>query len=115
MGGYWSLGDRGYSPFQGGTDIFSFKDDLVDLIRGKHEIHAGIDLRANQMNVGTEAFQDGFWIVGLFGDFSGYTCPPGAANATTPRKQSLPRQRYKLRKRSRKLRSRLANGDDRIE
>jgi hypothetical protein len=82
-GGYWSLGDRGYSPFQGGTNIFSFKDDL-DLIRGKHEIHAGIDLRANQMNVGTEAFQDGFWIVGLFGDFSGYTCTPGAANCTTP-------------------------------
>ncbi len=68
--GYWSLGDRGYAPFQGGTDIYSFKDDL-DLIRGKHEIHAGIDLRANQMNVGTEAFQDGFWIVGLFGAFTG--------------------------------------------
>ena len=70
--GYWSLGDRGYAPFQGGTNIFSFKDDL-DLIRGKHEIHAGIDLRANQMNVGTEAFQDGFWIVGLFGAFTGNT------------------------------------------
>ena len=70
LGGYWSLGDRGYAPFQGGTDIYSFKDDL-DLIRGKHEIHTGIDLRANQMNVGTEAFQDGFWIVGLFGDFTG--------------------------------------------
>ena len=69
-GGYWSLGDRGYSPFQGGTNIFSFKDDL-DLIRGKHEIHTGIDLRANQMNVGTEAFQDGFWLVGTFGNFSG--------------------------------------------
>jgi hypothetical protein len=68
--GYWSLGDRGYAPFQGGTDIYSFKDDL-DLIRGKHEIHTGIDLRANQMNVGTEAFQDGFWIVGLFGAFTG--------------------------------------------
>ena len=73
--GYWSLGDRGYAPFQGGTDIYSFKDDL-DLIRGKHEIHAGIDLRANQMNVGTEAFQDGFWIVGLFGAFTGAgVCP----------------------------------------
>ncbi len=22
-GGYWSLGDRGYSPFQGGTNVFS--------------------------------------------------------------------------------------------
>jgi hypothetical protein len=79
-GGYWSLGDRGYSPFQGGTNIFSFKDDL-DLIRGKHEIHTGIDLRANQMNVGTEAFQDGFWIVGLFGNFTGAGPAPGDAEA----------------------------------
>ena len=69
-GGFWSLGDRGYSPFQGGTDIFSYKD-VLDLIRGKHEIRTGIDLRDNQLNVGTEEFQDGFWIVGLFGDFTG--------------------------------------------
>ena len=72
-GGYWSLGDRGYSPFQGGTNIFSFRDTL-DLIRGKHEIRTGIDLRDNQMNVGTEAFQDGYWLVGGFGDFSGDSC-----------------------------------------
>jgi len=78
--GYWALGDRGYAPFQGGTDIYSFKDDL-DLIRGKHEIHAGIDLRANQMNVGTEAFQDGFWIVGLFGAFTGVGNAPGNTEA----------------------------------
>jgi hypothetical protein len=69
-GGYWALGDRGYSPFQGGTDIFSFRDSL-DLIRGKHEFKVGMDLRANQMNVGTEAFQDGFWIIGNGGNFSG--------------------------------------------
>jgi hypothetical protein len=81
-GGYWSLGDRGYSPFQGGTNVFSFKDDL-DLIRGKHEIHAGIDLRANQMNVGTEAFQDGYWLVGGFGNFSGYSCPSGSSGCTS--------------------------------
>jgi hypothetical protein len=74
QGGYWSLGDRGYSPFQGGTNIYSFKDDL-DLIRGKHEIHTGIDFRDNQMNVGTEEFQDGFWLVGTFGNFSGNSCP----------------------------------------
>ncbi len=78
--GYWSLGDRGYAPFQGGTDIYSFKDDL-DLIRGKHEIHTGIDLRANQMNVGTEAFQDGFWIVGLFGAFTSVGSAPGNTEA----------------------------------
>jgi hypothetical protein len=79
-GGYWSLGDRGYSPFQGGTNIYSFKDDL-DLIRGKHEIHTGIDFRGNQMNVGTEAFSDGFWIVGLFGNFTGVGLAPGNAEA----------------------------------
>jgi hypothetical protein len=76
-GGYWSLGDRGYSPFQGGTNIFSFKD-VLDLIRGKHEIRTGIDFRDNQMNVGTEAFQDGFWLIGSGGNFSGYSCPTGA-------------------------------------
>ena len=68
--GYWSLGDRGYSPFQGGTNIFSFRDSL-DLIHGKHDIKVGFDFRGNQMNVGTEAFQDGFWIVGTFGNFTG--------------------------------------------
>jgi hypothetical protein len=67
-GGLWSLGDRGYTPFQGGTNIFTFADSL-DLIRGKHDIKVGIDVRANQMNVGTEAFQDGFWIP--LGAFSG--------------------------------------------
>jgi Carboxypeptidase regulatory-like domain len=69
-GGYWSLGDRGYSPFQGGTNIFSFKD-VLDLIRGHHEIRTGIDLRDNQMNAGTEAFQDGYWLIGNEGFFSG--------------------------------------------
>jgi Carboxypeptidase regulatory-like domain len=70
-GGYWSVGDRGYTPFQGGTNIFTFADSL-DLIRGKHDFKVGIDVRANQMNVGTEAFQDGFWIPGAIGDFSGF-------------------------------------------
>ncbi len=72
LAGYWSLGDRGYSPFQGGTNIFSFKD-VLDLIRGNHEIRFGLDLRDNQMNVGTEAFQDGFWIIGNGGNFSGFS------------------------------------------
>lgn len=66
-GGFWSVGDRGYSPFQGGTNIFTVNDSL-DMIRGKHDIHFGLDIRANQMNVGTEAFQDGFWIP--FGNYS---------------------------------------------
>ncbi len=78
--GYWALGDRGYSPFQGGTNIYSFKDDL-DLIRGKHEIHAGLDLRANQMNVGTAAFGSGFWLTGTLGNFTGLGSAPGNPEA----------------------------------
>ena len=71
-GGYWALGDRGYSPFQGGTDIFFYKDSL-DLILHKHELRMGIDYRANQMNVGSEAFADGFWLVGNGGNVTGNT------------------------------------------
>lgn len=61
MTGYYSLGDRGYSPFQGGTNIFTWNDTL-DVIRGKHDFKFGVNIRDNQMNVGTEAFQDGFWV-----------------------------------------------------
>jgi len=60
-GGYWSLGDRGYTPFQGGTNIFSI-NDTFDMIRGKHDIRVGIGMRFNQMNVRAEGFQDGYWI-----------------------------------------------------
>ncbi len=62
-GGYWAVGDRGYSPFQGGTNVYTYKDTIA-LILHKHTLNFGIDFRANQMNVGTEAFQDGFWIIG---------------------------------------------------
>ena len=64
-GGYFSLGDRGFSPFIGGTDIFSFNDGLT-LIRGKHNLKVGFGFRANQMNVLTEGFQDGYWIMSGF-------------------------------------------------
>ena len=70
QGGYWALGDRGFSPFQGGTNIFSFQDSSITSTIST-TFKFGIDLRANQMNVGTEAFQDGFWIVGVAGNFTG--------------------------------------------
>jgi len=60
-GGYWSLGDRGYSPFQGGTNVFSIADSF-DMVRGSHDIRVGFAYRANQMNVLAEGFQDGYWI-----------------------------------------------------
>lgn len=73
--GYWSLGDRGYTPFQGGTNVFTIADSF-DMIRGKHDVHVGIDVRANQMNVRAVGFQDGYWIYsGLWTAYS-YTPPP---------------------------------------
>ena len=70
VGGYWSLGDRGYTPFQGGTNVFSFSDSL-DMIRGKHDIRVGGQIRLNQLNVRTNALQDGFAIpFGISGDAS---------------------------------------------
>ncbi len=58
---YMTLGDRGFAPFQGGTNVFSINDSF-DMIRGKHDIKIGMGIRANQMNVETNAFQDGFFI-----------------------------------------------------
>ncbi|HEY6337839.1 MAG TPA: carboxypeptidase-like regulatory domain-containing protein [Candidatus Sulfotelmatobacter sp.] len=66
--GYWSVGDRGFSPFQGGTNVYSVSDTL-DMIRGKHNIRAGGGIRANQMNVLTNGFGDGYFLV--FGSYTG--------------------------------------------
>lgn len=59
MSSYYSVGDRGYAPYQGGTNVYSVSDTL-ELIRGKHEIRFGGVFRDNQMNVRNNAFQDGF-------------------------------------------------------
>jgi hypothetical protein len=59
MSAYFSLGDRGYAPYQGGTNVYSFSDTL-DFIRGKHNIQTGLGFRAEEMNVRNNAFQDGF-------------------------------------------------------
>ena len=59
MTNYMSLGDRGYAPYQGGTNVYSVSDSL-DLIRGKHNIKFGAAYRAEEMNIRNNAFQDGF-------------------------------------------------------
>ncbi|MGA9686592.1 MAG: carboxypeptidase-like regulatory domain-containing protein, partial [Candidatus Sulfotelmatobacter sp.] len=59
MTAYFSVGDRGYAPYQGGTNVYSASDTL-DLIRGKHNIRFGAVFRAEEMNVRNNAFQDGF-------------------------------------------------------
>ncbi|MGA2101562.1 MAG: carboxypeptidase-like regulatory domain-containing protein, partial [Candidatus Sulfotelmatobacter sp.] len=69
--GYWSLGDRGFSPFQGGTNVFSVSDSL-DIIRGRHHFTFGGGIRANQMNVLTNGFGDGYFLMfGGSGSFTG--------------------------------------------
>ena len=61
-GGYWSLGDRGYTPFIGGTNVWMASDTL-DLVRGSHEIRLGGSFRANQLNAVAVGFPNGFWVV----------------------------------------------------
>jgi hypothetical protein len=59
MSSYFSVGDRGYAPYQGGTNVYSASDTL-DMIRGQHEIRFGLTFRAEEMNVRNNAFQDGY-------------------------------------------------------
>ena len=68
FGGYYSLGDRAFAPFQGGTDIYSVSD-AVNLTRGSHSISIGGGIRINQMNILTNGFQDGYYL--LFGSYTG--------------------------------------------
>jgi len=65
---YWSLGDRGFAPFTGGTNVYTFSDTF-DMIRGNHDIRIGAGVRLNQMNVMTNGFQDGYFLLG--GGFTG--------------------------------------------
>ncbi len=67
LSNYWSLGDRGFAPFQGGSNVYTFSDTF-DMIRGRHDIRVGVGIRLNQMNVMTNGFQDGYFLFG-----SGFT------------------------------------------
>lgn len=59
---YWSLGDRGFAPFVGGTNVWTISDTF-DMIRGNHDIRIGAGVRINQMNVMTNGFQDGYFLI----------------------------------------------------
>ncbi|MGC2646581.1 MAG: carboxypeptidase-like regulatory domain-containing protein, partial [Candidatus Sulfotelmatobacter sp.] len=67
FGGYYNLGDRGFAPFQGGTNVFSVSDSW-NTTRGNHSLSIGGGIRANQMNVVTNGFQDGYFL--LFGSYT---------------------------------------------
>ena len=71
-GSYWSLGDRGYSPFVGGTNVWTLADTL-DMVRGKHDIRVGGSIRGNQLNTVAVGFPNGFWVI-----TGGWTGDPAA-------------------------------------
>ena len=68
LSNYFAVGDRGYTPFQGGTNVYSASDSF-DMVRGSHDIRVGLGIRFNQMNITTNAFQDGYFL--LFGSYTG--------------------------------------------
>jgi hypothetical protein len=59
---YWSLGDRGFTPFVGGTNVWTYNDTL-DMVRGRHDIRVGMGFRANQLNTLAVGFPNGFWVI----------------------------------------------------
>ncbi|MGB8063346.1 MAG: TonB-dependent receptor [Candidatus Sulfotelmatobacter sp.] len=67
FGNYYNLGDRGFAPFQGGTNVFDLFDSW-HTTRGNHALSIGGSIRANQMNVVTNGFQDGYFL--LFGSYT---------------------------------------------
>ena len=58
---FWAIGDRGFAPFQGGSQVYFIKDSF-DAIRGNHDVKFGGEFRDNQLNVLASGFQDGFWV-----------------------------------------------------
>ncbi|CAN5746159.1 hypothetical protein BH18ACI5_BH18ACI5_15960 [soil metagenome] len=74
------VGDRGFSPFQGGTNVFHFANTLT-MIKGSHTLNLGGTLRAMQLNLlGDTALAGQFAFTRFF--TAGFT-PAGALDATT--------------------------------
>ena len=44
------IGDRGFSPFQGGTNVFHYTDTLT-MVKGSHALNIGGTVRAMQLNL----------------------------------------------------------------
>jgi hypothetical protein len=56
VSGFNAIGDRQFSPFQGGTNVYHVTD-VVDMVRGNHSLHTGFIFRAMQENtLGDNAF-----------------------------------------------------------
>jgi hypothetical protein len=80
MTGFNPFGDRQFSPFQGGTNVYQ-ATDVVDILRGGHSVHLGFNFRAMQENtLGDNAFAGAFTFNGLF---TAALNPNGSLNGAT--------------------------------
>lgn len=74
------VGDRGFSPFQGGTNVFHYTNTTT-FVRGSHTLNVGGTMRAMQLNLlGDTALAGQFAFTRFF--TAGFT-PTGALNANT--------------------------------
>ena len=79
MTGYNGIGDRLYSPYQGGTSIFHYFDSL-SVTKGNHTMVFGFDFRPMQQNGLGETYFHGY--LGFNKNFTGQINPTGGFNAT---------------------------------
>jgi hypothetical protein len=74
------FGDRGFSPFQGGTNVFHYANTTT-MVKGSHALNMGGTMRAMQLNLlGDTALAGQFAFTRLF--TAGFTAA-GALNANT--------------------------------
>ena len=89
---YIDLGDRGYSPFQGGTNVYHLTDTLT-LVRGNHTFNIGGTTRANQLNLLGDNFLSGRFSFDRFftaGFTSGGSLDPSTGNPLASMLLGLP-------------------------
>ena len=78
--GFNPLGDRRFSPFQGGTNVYHFTE-VLDIVHGEHSLHIGFVSRLMQENtLGDTAFAGTFTFNGLF---TAAINPNGSLNGAT--------------------------------
>ena len=74
------IGDRGFSPFVGGTNVYHYTDTLT-MVKGSHALNMGGTFRAMQLNLlGDTALAGSFAFTPFF--TAGFT-PAGALNGAT--------------------------------
>ena len=74
------IGDRGFSPFVGGTHVFHYTDTMT-MVKGSHALNMGGSFRAMQLNLlGDTALAGSFAFTPFF--TAGFT-PAGALNGAT--------------------------------